>query len=303
MDSEISTAPPVVAGNAAIPFTNVDTDDSPQIDGDFAASPPSVGSLPEQKTTWDSLVVGWQQQRLLHNVAHRALWDVWVLRSALLLRRPLSVDYVDALVEDDEFWATEGAADFAQSLAEPPRPETIGKINAALLNSRLRYLRPRLYLRAPDSPVIQAIGDRSDFTAAEEALVEEIGYPFVRSLRLIRDELNRGANLAPRKGMLSDLQTYLEQVLDRMGVRPDSVDGVSKVRFDPSHHLSSVPLEVGEEVTLVHAGLVDVKTGRRVFKAVVAVPRAEPRQDEVGSSQSEDPPAAGYLPANEGEQK
>jgi hypothetical protein len=232
-------------------------------------SVPAVGSMTDQ-LEFEGMTRAWILERARKEIRVRAEWDVWFVRSALLQRRRLTADYVETLTADDEFWASEIAELFANSLAEPPRPEAIGWVSAALLNSRLRYMRPRLYLRAPESPVIQAIATRSDISAAETSWVEEIGYPFVRCLRLIRDELNRGRNLAPRKGMLSDLEAYLQQVLDRLGVRPDDMSEDRQLAFDPSQHITAVPLEIGTPVRLLHAGLVDRQSGRRVFKAVVS---------------------------------
>lgn len=260
-------APSPVASDRAAPMMRT-----------FVAGPPAMGSIKESKE-FGEVVEAWQQERLDFDLELRAAWDVWIIRSALLQRHRLSTDYLEELMTDDDFWLSSVAGEFAESLTEPPRPDAIGRAAAALLNGRLRYLRPRLYLRAPDSPVIQPIADRSEIAAVEQSLVEEIGYPFVRSLRLIHDELNRGPNLAPRKGMLTDLEAYLTQVLDRLGVSPDAVGEAREVPFDPIQHFSSTPLEIGAPVRLIHAGLVDIESGRRVFKAVV-VPIDRKKHDD-----------------------
>lgn len=235
-----------------------------------------------------ALTASWAPVRASYPVEHRAGWDFALLSAASLRRFPLDPSYIERVTDDDEIWSTARGLEFAESMVEPMPAEAVGRVAAALINSRLRYVRPRMFLQFPESLVIQAIGDSANNRAFEDAIVEEIGYPFIRSLRLLSMERNRPSGRAPRRTMLADLQDYLEQVLSRLGLRPDNLDRARSLAFDPINHTSANDIEIGEEVRVIYPGLVDEKSGRRVFKALVEpiVNEASMTNDEIDNSAS-----------------
>lgn len=225
---------------------------------------------------FSALASSWAAVRSSYPIDHRAEWDFALLLAASVRRFRLDPNYVECVVDDDEVWSSARGTEFIESLVEPINANAVGRVAAALLNSRVRSARPRLFLQFPESLVIQAIADPGNDTAFEETIVEEIAYPLVRSLRLLATERNRPGGRAPRRTMLADLEDYLEQVLSRLGLRRDNLDNGSSLAFDPVDHQPVDPVDLGAEVRVIHAGLVDEKSGRRVFKALVEAVVDEP---------------------------
>ena len=247
----------------------------------MASSHDHVGPAPEiadvnNQLEFSTLTSSWAAVRSSFPIDHRAEWDFAMLVIASVRRFRLDLNYVEQVADDDDIWSTARSTEFTESLVEPINARAVGPVAAALLNSRIRVSRPRLFLQFPESLVIQAVADPGNETAFEETIVEEIGYPLVRSLRLLATERNRPSGRAPRRTTLADLQEYLEQVLSRLGLRPDNPHGDRPLTFDPVHHQSVSPVDLGAEVRVIHVGLVDDRSGRRVFKALVEAAEDEP---------------------------
>lgn len=275
--------PPIAAPTASNPtFNSESSDQSPttrQVDPDLLwKAVPSVGTVPDG-TSFEYLAANWPGKDVLP-ASRRGDWIVWFLRSAQLMRWPLPISFLDEVSTDDEFWSSEEARKFSESLSEPPSPEVVGRVGAALLNSRLRWLRPRLFLRAPQSLVIEPIGDRTDLTRAEELVIEEIAYPFIRALGTLEREATRAGDRPPRRTVLKDLDGFLTQVLQRLGL---AVIGKleSEEPFDPSGHELVGQADPGDPVVVEQPGLKDTKANRVVVKAIVRPIGAPKNSDEM----------------------
>lgn len=270
----------------ALGLIRTETDDAESHQGSSSSdSTPSShhhdGQAPEitdvsNVEEFSALASSWAAVRSSYPTDHRAEWDFALLLAASVRRFRLDPNYAECVVDDDEIWSSARGTEFTESLVEPINANAVGRVAAALLNSRVRSARPRLFLQFPESLVIQAIADPGNDTAFEETIVEEIAYPLVRSLRLLATERNRPGGRAPRRTMLADLEDYLEQVLSRLGLRRDNLDNGSSLAFDPVDHQPVDHVDLGAEVRVIHAGLVDEKSGRRVFKALVEAVVDEP---------------------------
>ena len=234
---------------------------------EFDVAPPSIETTFDP-SEFETVVREWNSVRYGFSVDHRAGWDVRLLQLALKLGLRLDANFAESLADDDDVWNADAMNVFVESITEPLDQQLVGSAAAALLNSVLRYKRPRVYFRHPQSQVIRPIAESSDVDEMQRLLVEEIGYPFVRALRLISEELGR-AGKPPRRGMLTEMGEYITQVLERLGLRVDQETERDEIGYSPIDHHSSDPVEAGEMVKMVFPGLVERSSGRRIFKAIV----------------------------------
>jgi hypothetical protein len=231
-----------------------DVTEQPESAIDFGAlTSTRVGVLPAD-TTLEALATAWLSVHGDYAIEVQAQVNTWLLRSAILTRRSLSLEYCDQLRSDDFFWGSAAAKEMAGSLGQPFPSDVFGELEAACLNSRLRALRPRLFLTHPDTMIIAPIGESSDGDASAEAMLEEISYPILRCFMTIQGERNRGGDARPRKTTMKELEGYLEDVLLRFGVRLIGQVG-EKVHFDPEVHQALRPVEPGQDVIVVQPGL------------------------------------------------
>jgi hypothetical protein len=228
---------------------------------------PSVSAAPGVEE-FLTAVHQWQAVRARSAADVRAASDVWLLRVSMLRRLALPVPYVESLVDDDSFWGSGAAIAFAEALVEPFNREAVGRVQSALLNSRLRQMRPRLFLRAPESLVIEPIGARLDVSRIEEELTNEVSAPLLRAIATIEAENTRAASRPPRKRVFKELGGYLEQVLERLG---SAVEGRVNApdSFDPARHVAAEAIATGADVEIVVPGLRDRRTKHVRIKALV----------------------------------
>lgn len=258
---------------------------------DFSGAPPPLETDFDQEE-FEAIVRGWIAVRDQFLAKDRAERDFRILQLALRLGLRLDANFAEFLADDEDVWNTDVAEIFVESLNEPLDRNLVGSAAAALLNSVLRYKRPRVYFRHPQSQVIRPIAEPSDVDELQRLLVEEIGYPFVRALRLIRDELGRTGK-PPRRGMLTEMGDYITQVLERLGLRVDQETERDEVEFSPVDHHSSEPVEAGEIVKMVFPGLVERSSGRRIFKAIVVPADSSQRSDTTNGISARDPEGEG----------
>jgi len=255
-----------LASTRTRPASHTETD-QPYTSYDFSGPPPSLDTT-FYPAEFEAVVGEWSSVRSGFSVGDRAAWDFRFLQLATKSGLRLDANFAESLADDEDVWNADVAVAFVESLSEPLDRQLVGSAAAALLNSVLRYKRPRVYFRHPQSQVIRPIAEPSDVDEMQRLLVEEIGYPFVRALRLISEELGR-AGKPPRRGMLTEMGEYITQVLERLGLRVDQETERDELLYSPIDHHSSDPVEAGEFVKMVFPGLVERSSGRRIFKAVV----------------------------------
>lgn len=248
--------------------------------------PPAVGGL-RSRDLLTAVALGWVDIRGQIEPEVRATGDVFLLRSALLLRAHLPLGVAEAVANDETVWTTAAFEGLAAGLAEPLRADDLGTAQSALLNARLRVLRPRLFLRAPEALVIEPVGAKFDSAAIETALMDEVSAPLLRCLTTIEEENARSGERRPRKTVFRELATYVEQVLERLGSRVELHVG-ARTRFDPERHASGVPLEPGAEVRVVVPGLIDKSTRAVRIRALVEPVEEPPDEDESTDSEDSD---------------
>jgi len=242
----------------------------PKFFGDGDIEIPQVGSVPDEMPM-EVLTSQWTQLRPMIPQTRRHDIDRWILRSSTLVRHKLDISYCDVLRGDDEFWESEETRDMTSTLPAP-FSTALGNLQAACLNTRLRFLRPRLFLQHPETDVVAPLGSQRDLDEAREALLEEVSYPFLRSIRRLQHERRRGP--APRVSVLDDIEQYLQDVLRRFGMKLLFQAG-EETLFDPATQLAAVDTEPGALVTVIEPGLVEMDTGRIRLQAKVTTSRAE----------------------------
>lgn len=278
----IRRPPGEVETSDVAPTASISTASLVQLDFATSASVavPRVGELPQGLTladvsgAWFSLRDGAAESR-------RFEIDRWIIKSAALKRHRIDLQYADALRRDDAFWSDADTIEMAAALAGP-FSEGMGELQAACLNTRLRFLRPRLFLQHPDTLVVASLGSRRDLEEAQDALFEEVSYPFLRSIRQLQYERRRGR--APRVTVLDEVERYLQDVLRRFGMRLVHEAG-DEVQFDPSLHLPVGEVEIGDLVTVVEPGLVEIQSGLVRLHAKVTTKQSA--QDIMGMEENE----------------
>ena len=203
----------------------------------------------------------------------RAAYDVEVLDSALRNRRPFDIERAEAMFLDDEIWLTTSLTEFAGKLAEPIDGSVIGTAAAALLNGRLRSIRPRIYLRFPETLIVERISTRYDVEelsrqGVEDAFERVMASPLLRVAATIDNEVGRAASLRPRKGVFKDLKASLVEMLAASRYALVGTAGES-VAFDPDDHHCAEAVDVGDQVLLLRPGLRNLLDGSTPIKAKV----------------------------------
>ena len=180
--------------------------------------------------------------------------DAWCLRLAVLKSRSCPLEFAEALYADGDFWGSQSATEFCAGLGQPIDAARTGELQAALLNSRISELRPRLFLQAPDTRVLRRIADplRNEAERLESDLRDKLQFDLINAVAQIRRELARPQ--APRKQTIRDIEETIETLLSDLGCEAFGELG-EIVPFSPRQHQTAVPLATDAPVRIEAPGL------------------------------------------------
>ena len=199
--------------------------------------------------------------------------------------RPLPVSLAEAMYADDDVWTQAPLSVWIDQLDAPLDASISGVAAAALINSRLRMVRPRIFLRNPSSLVVQPIANSHEV----DQMRNEIRSQFAtRALGAVFDakwvldaEARRPQGI--RKVEVEKVVRSIGGLFTRLGFdeRPDPM---TPVEFDPVIHAPIDSDIANQEVVLVkRPGLWD-KTVRE-FARPPLVGRESTLRDEADSEE------------------
>lgn len=213
----------------------------------------------------------WMAKRRTLDAAGRAAGDVRVL--AAHVGRLIPTSFAEAMYEDDEVWAEVVLAEWLDQRAEPFDATKEGVASAALLNARVREVRPRFFLRSPSSLVVQPIVNA---TEVEEMRIEIRNDFVIRALTSVFDaravleaERARGAKATVRKNEVLKVSDTLKALFVRLGYDERPQVG-TMVEFDPVDHQGPADAHSQELMVVVRAGLWDSAARRFIIRPVTA---------------------------------
>jgi hypothetical protein len=219
-------------------------------------------------------------ERMKGTVADRSIVheiDLLLLSLSLRLATPLSIQFLEGLYLDEDFWKEPAVIAWSHDRAVPVDEDVFGVVQSAMINSRLRTLIPRAFLRRPSALVIDKMSDVDDVAKAKSRLTDDIGTQIWAAVFQLDDILT--AKTIGKK-RVKDLRDMFASYLSTLSLRL-----IGKVNdeesFDPDKHQGIVPLTKGIPVRILEPGLQSTHDGRIVRRAMV-VP-----QDEVPKSESE----------------
>lgn len=216
----------------------------------------------------------WVRDRGGIGVDARAGRDVALLEAHAATRIPTA--FAEALYEDDAVWGAAAMADWVRKLDAPIDATIAGTASAGLLNARLRESAPRLFLRHPNSLVIQPIASRAEVGS----LRDEVGRELVsHALRNVWDvifilQTERERKSGARVVELDKAVKALDGAFRRAGYEKHPQEG-AEVRFDPTVHTAIDEATENQELVVVkRPGLCHRDTGEVVIRPVVDRMRA-----------------------------
>lgn len=212
----------------------------------------------------------WQVERASLDPIARAQGDARFLSA--YGDRLIPTNFAEALYDDDDIWQEPAIELWLDDRGEPLDATRAGVASAALLNARIRVVRPRFFLRNPTSLVVQPIAN----SAEVEQLRNEVRSDFVvRALSTVFDaravletERRRGAKATVRKGELLKVSDTLKALFARLGYDERPAVGTA-VNFDPVAHQGPIDVQTQESVIVRRPGLWDLTDQRFVIKPVV----------------------------------
>ena len=210
------------------------------------------------------------------NDRHRV--DLLLLRAALMSEKPLSLDFVHDLYLSDDFWLDEQVRSWCTNLGNPVSQRGLGTVAAAMLNSRIRDVVPRMFLKNPDALVIDAIARGDEIERIKELLQDEFATQIWLALQRVSEALKPER---PHKRPLQEIRESFENTLTRYSMSLIGEVG-EVVPYDPDVHLSSHPMFKGDEVVVVQGGLKSTRTGLVLhqIKVVPITERAEEKAED-----------------------
>lgn len=227
--------------------------DAEQLVADLPALTPPLAEATKYGQVLDHAAELWTRRRRTHPPEDRGTGDTWFMRALTLAHRVWPITFVEAVYRDDEVWGTDSLGAFAQGLAHPLLEEPTGVAASALINARIRQLRPRLFLRFPETLLIQAIG-HADTGELVRGVMDLVAEPLIRTAEAIDQEVSRPNDLRPRKGAFTDIRSLLSQVLGSLGYEFIGAGG-DVVKFDSTIHITFTAVEDKQEVTITRPGL------------------------------------------------
>ncbi|KRA37880.1 MULTISPECIES: hypothetical protein [unclassified Nocardioides] len=248
--------------------------------GNVPALTPSGESSPQQ-----SPLDEWLIQREGFATDDRIGGDIRFLNA--YLGRAIPTSFAEALYHDDSFWSEAPVLAWLDLRAEPFDADTTGVAAAALLNAKLRLVRPRFFLRNPSSLVIQPIANSAELEQLRTEIRNDL---VVRTLTTVLDarsvlesERRRGPKATVRKNEVLKVSDTLKALFSRLGFDERPEVGTS-LAFDPVEHHGPSDTESQESVVVTRPGLWDLSTNRYIISPVVRRPRDQRVEDESGES-------------------
>lgn len=223
----------------------------------------------------------WTLHRATLSPELRGAGDAWLMRALTLGHLPWPIALAEAIFLDEAVWSSQSLAAYTVGLTHPIQEEPTGLAASALINARLRSIRPRLFLRFPETRVVESIGT-PDTSQLVRGVIDLVAEPLLRTAEVIDEELNRPNDRRPRKGAFQDIRELLSQVLDSLGYSFLGAGG-EPAMFDPSLHISFQQVEQGAPVTVSRPGLRSDSDDVVSVKAQVspaAVPNGYPKEAE-----------------------
>lgn len=202
--------------------------------------------------------------------------DLFLLRTAITTRSSTAIEFVHELYLNEEFWSSEPVKDWCSNIGTPINCEGFGEVCAAMVNTRLRGIIPRKFLKHPDSLVIDAIARGDEIRRIEIGLREEFAVQTMLALFRVDEALSRDRLL---KKPLLDLRKSFQNSLTRYATRLMGEVG-SVVAYDPEIHLSPNPMVKGEDVLVIQMGLKSLETDL-VIQPIKVIPVDHRIREEV----------------------
>ena len=193
--------------------------------------------------------------------------DLFLLRTAITTRTSTAIEFVHELYLSEDFWSSELVEDWCSNIGTPISYEGFGEVCAAMVNTRLRSIIPRKFLKHPDSLVIEAIARGDEIRRIEIGLREEFAVQTMLALFRVDEVLSRKSLL---KKPLLDLRKSLQNSLTRYATKLIGEAG-SVVSYDPEIHLSPNPMAKGDDVLIIQMGLKSLETDL-VIQPIKVVP-------------------------------
>jgi hypothetical protein len=205
--------------------------------------------------------------------------DIWLIRKAILSSSPTSLKFIDQIFHDDNFWSSNRVMEWAENIG-PIRGDSLGTIATAALNSRLRKLVPQLFLRNPDSLVIDKLVRSETIESVQfNQFLEQSKQIFyaicdvefvLQKPRLTKKELQR---------LLEALENSLLQLRTKRFGKKGKLES-----FDPDLHLSKTLVEIGTQVEILESGLKSSENDQVFIKAKV-IEASEESSDPASKNQ------------------
>jgi hypothetical protein len=193
-----------------------------------------------------------------------------LIRKAILSNSPTSLKFIDQIFRDDNFWTSNRVIEWAENIG-PIRGDSLGTIATAALNSRLRKLVPQLFLRNPDSLVIDKLVRSETIESVQfNQFLEQSKQIFyaicdvefvLQKPRLTKRELQR---------LLEALENSLLQLRTKRFGKKGKLE-----LFDPDLHLSKTLIEIGTQVEILESGLKSSENEQVFIKAKVLARTAD----------------------------
>jgi hypothetical protein len=219
----------------------------------------------------------WLDRRDSYPPEARATGDTWILTALSLANVPYPDALASALYRDDDIWMTESVRRFASGLPKPLGDE-VGLGSSVLINGRLRYLAPRLFLRYPATLVPEPVGRWADLDEVTQSVMDSVADPLLRTVGAIEKELNRPKR-APRRSTITEIRDHLGQVISSMGYGLVGRTG-EKTKYNLEEHVSFGAVEPDADVVVIKPGLRWKADGRVRVKAQVKNTGSLPTDEE-----------------------
>lgn len=225
-------------------------------------------AVDDEIVTIEELSRKWlQSARQSADAKTRTSVDLFLLRTAITARAVAAIEFVHELYLSEDFWSSEMVQDWSSNIGTPISSEGFGEVCAAMVNTRLRSIIPRRFLKHPDSLVIDAIARGDEIRKLEISFREEFAIQTMHALFRVDEALSRDRLL---KKPLLDLRKSLQNSLTRYATRLIGEVG-SVVTYDPETHLSPNPLAKGDDVLIIQMGLKSLETDL-VIQPIKVVP-------------------------------
>ncbi len=208
----------------------------------------------------------WLGMRSSIEAADRARTDGRLLRHSWERGGPVDARLAEELFKDDKVWEQAPLIDLADRLLAPLDPERHGVAAAALLNTRLRRLRPRVYLRHPETVVVDRLAGGTALEDLRQGIALTVADQTLDVHTALVEETKRGGI---RKSVLREACESLVDALQRLGYVPLHQVG-DEVKYDPLLHVSADQVAYQSVVLVLRPGLTRSGAVAPQVKAIVA---------------------------------